>query len=218
MRCVPAKSRGLMAHWGGRGRKTGARDLRLLPVQSKSDLPCHAHRYRRIRSAAAHGAVARVTRWHIHRHATSGCRRRDVPSIDLWRGLSHLCTARRTFCTRLRKDARPTLPTFIAERGLASSWMPNGKAISVTRSERTGMSLQRTAGPGDRQLTDKICVITGATSGIGLRTAMQLAAMGARLVLIGRDRGRGEAALALLKSRCPQLAVEIHYADLSRLA
>ena len=80
------------------------------------------------------------------------------------------------------------------------------------------MSLQRTAGPGGRQLTDKICVITGATSGIGLRTAMQLAAMGARLVLIGRDRGRGEAALALLKSRCPQLAVEIHYADLSRLA
>jgi len=79
------------------------------------------------------------------------------------------------------------------------------------------MSFQRTAGPGDRRLTDKICVITGATSGIGLCTAMQLAAMGARLVLIGRDRGRGEVALALLKSRCPQLAVEIHYADLSRL-
>jgi len=63
----------------------------------------------------------------------------------------------------------------------------------------------------------KICVITGATSGIGLTTARALAALGVRLVLVGRDRARGEAALADLRARAPRLQAEIHYADLSRL-
>src|SRR5881296_713863 len=63
----------------------------------------------------------------------------------------------------------------------------------------------------------KLCVITGATSGIGLVTAERLAAKKARLVLIGRDPARGEAALARLKARVPRAEVSIHYADLSRL-
>lgn len=64
----------------------------------------------------------------------------------------------------------------------------------------------------------KICVITGATSGIGLVAAERLGAMGARLVLVGRDRARGEAALARLKVRAPGVSVRFHYADLSRLS
>jgi NAD(P)-dependent dehydrogenase (short-subunit alcohol dehydrogenase family) len=63
----------------------------------------------------------------------------------------------------------------------------------------------------------KLCVITGATSGIGLITAERLAAMGARLVLVGQDPARGEAALARIKSRAPRTEASIHYADLSRL-
>jgi NAD(P)-dependent dehydrogenase (short-subunit alcohol dehydrogenase family) len=63
----------------------------------------------------------------------------------------------------------------------------------------------------------KLCVITGATSGIGLITAERLAAQGARLVLVGRDPARGEAALARIKARAPRAEVSIHYADLSRL-
>jgi len=64
----------------------------------------------------------------------------------------------------------------------------------------------------------KTVVITGATSGIGLVAAAQLAAMGARLVLVARDKTRGEAALTRLRSLNPDVAHSIHYADLSRLA
>jgi len=63
----------------------------------------------------------------------------------------------------------------------------------------------------------KLCVITGATSGIGLITAERLARQGARLVLVGRDPARGKAALARIKARAPRAEVSIHYADLSRL-
>lgn len=61
----------------------------------------------------------------------------------------------------------------------------------------------------------KTCVITGATSGIGLETAKRLAALGARLVLVGRNRDKGNAAVAWLRAEVPSVAVEMHYADLS---
>jgi NAD(P)-dependent dehydrogenase (short-subunit alcohol dehydrogenase family) len=64
----------------------------------------------------------------------------------------------------------------------------------------------------------KVVVITGATSGIGLVAAEKLAGMGARLVLVARDKARGEATLARLREIAPDVAHNIHYADLSRLA
>jgi len=42
----------------------------------------------------------------------------------------------------------------------------------------------------------KVCVVTGATSGIGKAAAAALANLGAQVVLVGRDRSRGEAAAA----------------------
>lgn len=62
----------------------------------------------------------------------------------------------------------------------------------------------------------KTCVITGASDGIGLETACQLGARGARLVLIGRNPTKGEAALAALRARVPEVVAEMHFADLSR--
>jgi len=64
----------------------------------------------------------------------------------------------------------------------------------------------------------KVVVITGATSGIGQVAAERLAAMGARLVLVARDRTRAEAALARLRERGPGVEHRAYYADLSRLA
>src|SRR5260370_11168247 len=63
----------------------------------------------------------------------------------------------------------------------------------------------------------KVCIVTGATSGIGLQPALRLAVMGAELVLVGRDPARGAATLALLKQHAPQARVDMHYADLARM-
>ena len=65
---------------------------------------------------------------------------------------------------------------------------------------------------------DKTVVITGATSGIGQVAAEKLAAMGARLVLVARDKTRGEAQLARLRRLGTGANHAIHFADLSRLA
>lgn len=64
----------------------------------------------------------------------------------------------------------------------------------------------------------KVVVITGATSGIGQVAAEKLAGMGARLVLVARDKTRGEATLARLRHAGPSAGHSIHYADLSRLS
>jgi NAD(P)-dependent dehydrogenase (short-subunit alcohol dehydrogenase family) len=67
-------------------------------------------------------------------------------------------------------------------------------------------------------LEGKVCVITGANSGIGEVAAQELARQGARLVLIARDQARGEATLARLRAIAPKAAHRAHYADLSRIA
>ena len=64
----------------------------------------------------------------------------------------------------------------------------------------------------------KTVVITGGTSGIGEVTAIALAGMGARIILVGRNKRRGEATLARLEQERPGLRHQIHYADLARLA
>jgi retinol dehydrogenase 14 len=62
---------------------------------------------------------------------------------------------------------------------------------------------------------EKVCLITGATSGIGRATAIGLANMGARVVMVGRDRDRGEAALAEIKEKTTNPSVDLMLADLS---
>jgi retinol dehydrogenase 12 len=64
----------------------------------------------------------------------------------------------------------------------------------------------------------KVVVITGATSGIGQVAAEKLAAMGARIVQVARDKERGQAAMARLNQTAPGVAHSIYHADLSRLS
>ena len=46
-----------------------------------------------------------------------------------------------------------------------------------------------------RPMAGRVCVVTGASSGIGKATSVALAGLGATVVLVCRDRARGEAAL-----------------------
>jgi retinol dehydrogenase-14 len=62
---------------------------------------------------------------------------------------------------------------------------------------------------------EKVCLITGATSGIGKATAMGLANMGASVVMVGRDRGKGEAVMAEIKEKSGNASVDLMLADVS---
>ena len=64
----------------------------------------------------------------------------------------------------------------------------------------------------------RVAVVTGASSGIGLHTALGLARAGMRVVMTGRDRERTEAARRLVTERSGSNRIEVLLADLSRLA
>lgn len=64
-------------------------------------------------------------------------------------------------------------------------------------------------------LKGKICVITGATSGIGRAAAMQLGKLGANLILIGRNERRGARLIHWLKREPACKNAHFMRADLS---
>ena len=66
-------------------------------------------------------------------------------------------------------------------------------------------------------MTGKVCVITGASSGIGKAASLALARLGADVVLICRDKSRGEAALAELSAVAEASIRQLEIADLSSL-
>ena len=64
----------------------------------------------------------------------------------------------------------------------------------------------------------KTIVVTGATSGIGRATALGLAKLGSRLILVGRDAGRAEETRAEIQSVTGRNDVEVLRGDFARLA
>jgi NAD(P)-dependent dehydrogenase (short-subunit alcohol dehydrogenase family) len=67
-------------------------------------------------------------------------------------------------------------------------------------------------------MTQKVVVMTGASSGIGEVAADRLVAKGARIVFVARDRSRGEETLKHLQAIAPDAEHKAHYADLTRVA
>ena len=61
----------------------------------------------------------------------------------------------------------------------------------------------------------KVCVVTGANSGIGKETALGLVRLGATVVLVCRSQERGAAALAEIKQQSGNDSVSLLVADLS---
>src|SRR5260370_14955398 len=61
----------------------------------------------------------------------------------------------------------------------------------------------------------KTCMVTGANSGIGKATALGLAQVGANVVMVARDRARGEVAQNEVKAKSGNNSVDLLVADLS---
>jgi NAD(P)-dependent dehydrogenase (short-subunit alcohol dehydrogenase family) len=64
----------------------------------------------------------------------------------------------------------------------------------------------------------KICVVTGATGGIGKWIALGMAQAGYLVVMVGRDAGRGAAAKAWIEGQAPGCQLDLMIADLALLA
>jgi NAD(P)-dependent dehydrogenase (short-subunit alcohol dehydrogenase family) len=67
-------------------------------------------------------------------------------------------------------------------------------------------------------MAGKTIVLTGATSGIGRATAVALAELGARMILLGRNPGRCEETLGEIKERTGRTDMELIRCDLASLA
>lgn len=66
--------------------------------------------------------------------------------------------------------------------------------------------------------TGRLAVITGATGGLGLETALALAGAGADVVLTGRNEQKGRSALETIRKRYPGASIRYMTLDLANLA
>jgi len=69
-----------------------------------------------------------------------------------------------------------------------------------------------------KSLNDKIVVVTGATSGIGLSSAQAFAAQGAGIIGVGRNQDRCQTAENSIRTAFPDAPVKYLIADLSSLS
>src|ERR1039457_4219131 len=67
-------------------------------------------------------------------------------------------------------------------------------------------------------MSGKICIVTGANSGIGKETALGLAQMGARVVMVCRNAEKGKAALEEIRRESGSSQVDMLIADMSSQA
>lgn len=64
-------------------------------------------------------------------------------------------------------------------------------------------------------MKDKVCIVTGANAGIGRVTALEIAKMGAKLVIVCRSKERGEEALKDIRNKSNNENVELILADMA---
>lgn len=76
------------------------------------------------------------------------------------------------------------------------------------------MELETRANSSDA-MRGKVVMVTGANAGMGKEISLALAGMGASLVMVSRDRERGDAARAEVESKTGNRQVELLVADLS---
>src|SRR2546427_11123217 len=64
-------------------------------------------------------------------------------------------------------------------------------------------------------MADKICLVTGGTSGIGKSVALGLAKMGATVVVVSRNKEKGETAVTDIVEKSGNKKVELIQDDMS---
>ena len=93
--------------------------------------------------------------------------------------------------------------------------------LIVPSFDRTGFRIHSLAfRPGDLDvdLAERRCLVTGANSGIGFETALALADLGAEVVLLCRNRVRGEAAVERIRTETGNRRARLETLDVSDLA
>jgi NAD(P)-dependent dehydrogenase (short-subunit alcohol dehydrogenase family) len=70
----------------------------------------------------------------------------------------------------------------------------------------------------DNSMAGKVCLVTGATAGIGRMTAQEIARRGGAVVIVGRNEGRCAATVQMIRKETSNKAVDFLIADMSSQA
>jgi NAD(P)-dependent dehydrogenase (short-subunit alcohol dehydrogenase family) len=121
--------------------------------------------------------------------------------------------------------------TLNVEQHIVKSEMTEGFQDDETQAFRAGFTFyfqqsegstnvfrQELAIMAKSNMQGKVCLVTGSSSGIGKVTARELAKMGATVVMVCRNRVKGESAQAEIKAASGNAQVELIVADLSELS
>jgi NAD(P)-dependent dehydrogenase (short-subunit alcohol dehydrogenase family) len=84
-------------------------------------------------------------------------------------------------------------------------------------SQTLGFETTAEEAAGDVDLSGETIVVTGGSAGLGVETVRVLAARGARVVSVVRDRAKGEAAAETIRESVPEAEIELAVLDLSEL-
>ncbi len=78
--------------------------------------------------------------------------------------------------------------------------------------------LSNSTGPTTLPMLGRVCLITGANRGLGKATSTSLARLGATVLMLCRDKARGELASETVRRESGNVEVELVVADLASLA
>ncbi len=87
--------------------------------------------------------------------------------------------------------------------------------LRITRNINQDVAINNIMQSNRNDMTGRVCIITGGTSGIGKATALGLAKLNVTLVIVGKDKKRGESALEDIRLRSGNKDVNLMLADFS---